>query len=180
MWKGGSRGGTCRMPQGLGKHAAGGEKFLCKNALKFKIDHRKSPKIDNFSKKFRLRHVVSLNFNNNGQKFSRAPSARGKVKIFTTNNLKQITYLGGWGKDSPSPTKRRNKNCLKRFSVWKITEWKKWTCRKVSDFDPRREGVNRMPKGNFLTTPFFMYETFHAKQCFLCIRHLYYCKVDNG
>ena len=72
-------GGTCRMPQGLGKHAAGGEKFLSKNALIFKIDHRKSPKIDDFSKNFRLRHVVSLKFNNNGQKFSRAPTARGKV-----------------------------------------------------------------------------------------------------
>ena len=101
------------MPQGLGKHAAGGEKFLSKNALIFKIDHRKSPKIDNFSKNFRLRHVVSLKFNNNGQKFSHAPSARGKVCIFTSNNLKQITYLGGWGKDSPPPTKRRKKNCLK-------------------------------------------------------------------
>ena len=64
--------GTCRMPQGLGKHAAGGEKFLSKNALIFKIDHRKSPKIDNFSKNFRLRHLVSLKFNNKDQKFSRA------------------------------------------------------------------------------------------------------------
>ena len=78
MKKGGSRGGGY-MQQVLGKHAAGGEKFLSKNTLKFKIDHRKSPKVDNSSKKFRLRHVLSLKFNNNGQKFSRAPSARGKV-----------------------------------------------------------------------------------------------------
>ena len=75
--KGGQVHAACRMLQGLEKHAAGGEKFLSKNALIFKIDHRKSPKIDNFSKNFRLRQVVTLKFNNN--KFSRAPSARGKV-----------------------------------------------------------------------------------------------------
>ena len=55
------------MLQDLEKHAAGCEKFLSKNALIFKIDHRKSPKIYNFSKNLRLRHVASLKFNNNGQ-----------------------------------------------------------------------------------------------------------------